>query len=50
MKKNQEFAMMAPLYWSHMSRPHCNYIDIPTVDIRGPSFHNRSIIMSFYDS
>ena len=40
--------MMAPLSWSHMSRAHCNYIDIPTVAFRGPSFHN--IIMSFYDS
>ena len=40
--------MMVPLYWLLMSGPHCNYIDIPTVSIRGPSFHN--IIMSFYDS
>ena len=31
-----------------MSGPHCNCIDIPTVNIRGPSFHN--IIMNFYDS
>ena len=34
--------MIAPLYWSRLSRPHCNCIDIPTVDIRGPSFHNLS--------
>ena len=40
--------MMAPLYCSGMSGPHCDYIDIPTVNIRGPSF--RKIIMSFYDS
>ena len=40
--------MMAPLHWSHISGPHCNYIDIPTFNIRGPSFHN--IIMSFCDS
>ena len=47
-EKNHRFAMMAPLYCSRMSGPHCNCIDIPTVNIRGSSFHN--IIMSFYDS
>ena len=47
-KKNYKFAMMAPLYWSRMSGPYCNCIDIPTVNMREPSFHN--IIMSFYDS
>ena len=40
--------MMAPLLLSRMSGPHCKYIDIPTVNIRGPSFHN--ITMNFYDS
>ena len=40
--------MMAPLYCSCMNEPHCNCIDIPTVNIGGPSFYN--IIMSFYDS
>ena len=44
-EKNQKFVMMAPLCRSRMSGPHCNYTDIPTVNIRGPSFHN--IIMSF---
>ena len=39
--------MMTSFYWSRMSGPHCNYIDTPIVDIRGPSFH--TIIMSFYD-
>ena len=32
--------MMAPLYWSRMSGSHCNYIDIPAFNIRGPNFHN----------
>ena len=40
--------MMAPLNWSRMSGTHCSCIDILTVNIEGPSFHN--IIMSFYDS
>ena len=34
--------MMAPLYWSRVSGPYCNCIDISTVNIRGPSFHNIS--------
>ena len=45
-EKNHKFTMMALL--SNMSGPHCNCIDIPIVNIRGPSFHN--IMMSFYDS
>ena len=45
---NHKFMMMNPLYWSRMSGPHCNCIDIPTVNTRWPSFHNT--IMSFYDS
>ena len=40
--------MMAPLYWLRMSGFHYNYIDIPTVNIRGPSF--QYIIISFNDS
>ena len=40
--------MMAHFFRSHMSGPHSNCIETPTVNIRGPSFHN--IIMSFYDS
>ena len=47
-EKNHKFAMMAPLYLSCMSWPHCNGIDMPRVNIRGHSFNN--IIMSFYDS
>ena len=31
---------MAHLYWSHISGPHCNCINNPTVNFRGPSFHN----------
>ena len=44
-EKNYKIAMMEHLYWSRMSGPHRNYIDIPIVNIRGPSL--PSIIMSF---
>ena len=45
-EKNHKLAMRAPLYRSYMSGPRCNCIDIPTVNIRGSSFHY--IIMNFY--
>ena len=39
-EKNNKFVIMAPLYCSRISGPHCNCIDIPTVNVGGPSFHN----------
>ena len=39
-EENSKFMIMAPFYWSRMSGPHCNCIDIPTVNIREPSFYN----------
>ena len=53
-KTDEEIKRIINSRWWHlcsdpcMSEIHCNYIDIPTVNIRGPSFHN--ITMNFYDS